>query len=43
MESLAQLPQLTEALLRRGLDPDTIHRLLGGNVLRVLDTLPPPI
>ncbi|MFI8977326.1 dipeptidase [Nocardia asteroides] len=40
LESPAQLPDLTEALLRRGLNPDTIHRLLGGNALRVLDALP---
>lgn len=37
----SKLPALTEALLRRGLRPETIHKLLGGNVLRVLDAVPP--
>ena len=36
----AGLPWLTEALLRRGLRDTTIHKLLGGNVLRVLDAVP---
>lgn len=39
----AGLPWLTEALLRRGLRATTIHRLLGENVLRVLDAVPMPI
>lgn len=39
LESPARLPHLTQALLRRGLEPDTVQLLLGGNVLRVLDTL----
>lgn len=35
------LPVLTQAMLASGLDPDTIRRILGGNVLRVLQsTLP---
>jgi membrane dipeptidase len=37
----SRLPNLTEALLRRGMRPEAIHKLLGGNVLRVLDALPP--
>jgi membrane dipeptidase len=41
LEDAAQLPNLTEALLIRGLSVEAIHRLLGGNVLRVLDSLPP--
>jgi membrane dipeptidase len=41
LEDVSQLPHLTEALLLRGLSPETIHRLLGGNVLRVLDAVPP--
>lgn len=41
LEDPAQLPHLTEALLRRGLRPEAIHKLLGGNVLRVLDAVPP--
>src|SRR4030095_4052781 len=36
----AALPNLTQALLRRGLSPTAIHRLLGGNALRVLDAVP---
>ncbi|SKF27792.1 dipeptidase [Mycobacteroides abscessus] len=40
LESPAQLPALTEALLRRRLSPDTVHQILGGNVLRVLDHVP---
>jgi microsomal dipeptidase-like Zn-dependent dipeptidase len=35
------LPVLTQAMLDSGLEPDTIRRILGGNVLRVLrSTLP---
>jgi len=35
------LPALTQALLDAGLDEDEVGRVLGGNVLRVLDrTLP---
>jgi membrane dipeptidase len=41
LEDAAQLPNLTEALLRRGLKPESIHRLLGDNVLRVLADVPP--
>ena len=41
LEDPTGLPGLTEALLRRGLDADTITKLLGANVLRVLDTVPP--
>ena len=35
--SPAELPNLTEALLRAGLSVGVIHKLLGGNVLRVLE------
>ena len=41
LEDAARLPNLTEALLRRGIAVDTIHRLLGGNALRVLSMAPP--
>ena len=41
LEDAAKLPYLTEALLRRGLGAESVHRLLGGNVLRVLDAVPP--
>ncbi len=33
----SELPNLTEALLRAGLSVSVIHKLLGGNVLRVLE------
>jgi membrane dipeptidase len=36
----SELPNITEALLRRGLSPESIHKLLGGNVLRVLEATP---
>ena len=41
LASPAGLPLLTEAMLRRGCAAETVHKLLGGNALRVLDTLPP--
>ena len=41
LDDAAQLPNLTEALLRRGMKADAIHQLLGGNVLRVLEAAPP--
>jgi membrane dipeptidase len=41
LEDPSGLPHLTEALLRRGLDHEAIVKLLGGNVLRVLDAVPP--
>lgn len=41
LESPAQLPNLTEALLRAGFTPATIHKILGENVLRVLHSAPP--
>lgn len=36
----SELPNLTEALLRAGLPPAAIHKLLGENVLRVLEAAP---
>ena len=39
--SPAELPHLTEALLQAGLRPEAVHKLLGGNVLRVLEAVPP--
>jgi microsomal dipeptidase-like Zn-dependent dipeptidase len=37
----SRMPVLTQAMLDAGLEPDSIRRILGGNVLRVLrDTLP---
>lgn len=41
LEDVAALPNLTEALLRRGMKPDAVHKLLGDNVLRALELAPP--
>ena len=41
LESPAQLPNLTEALLRAGIPAATVHKILGGNVLRALEAAPP--
>jgi len=35
MNSAADLPKITQALLDRGYSPTNIHKILGGNVLRV--------
>jgi len=35
MDSAADLPKITEALVERGYSREDIHRILGGNVLRV--------
>jgi len=48
LEDVAAMPNLTVALSRRGVPPRVLEKILGGNVLRVLDevpawgTLPPP-
>ena len=36
MDSAADLPKITQALLDRGYSANDIHKILGGNVLRVL-------
>lgn len=41
LHSPAELPHLTEALLRAGHPPAVVHKLLGDNVLRVLRAAPP--
>jgi membrane dipeptidase len=41
LEDVASLPNLTAALSRRGLGRDTLAKILGGNVLRVLGDVPP--
>lgn len=41
LEDPTGLPHLTEALLRRGMTAETVTKLLGANVLRVLDAVPP--
>ena len=40
LEDIAGLPNLTVALSRRGIPPRVIEKILGGNVLRVLDAVP---
>jgi membrane dipeptidase len=35
MDSAADLPKITQALLDRGYSADDIHKILGGNLLRV--------
>ena len=40
LEDIAAIPNLTVALSRRGIPPRVLEKVLGGNVLRVLDTVP---
>ena len=40
LEDIAALPNLTVALSRRGMSPRALEKILGGNVLRVLDAVP---
>jgi membrane dipeptidase len=40
LEDAAALPNLTVALARRGVTPRVLEKILGGNVLRVLDAVP---
>jgi membrane dipeptidase len=35
IDSAADLPKITQALLERGYNPSDIHKILGGNLLRV--------
>jgi membrane dipeptidase len=42
LEDIAALPNLTVALSRRGVGPRVLEKILGGNVLRVLDAVPAP-
>jgi membrane dipeptidase len=35
MDSAADLPKITQGLLDRGYSAEDIHKILGGNVLRV--------
>jgi len=37
MEDCSKLPKLTEAMLRRGYSEDDIRKILGGNILRVME------
>ena len=36
IDSAADLPKITAALLARGYSPEDVHKILGGNLLRVL-------
>ncbi len=40
LEDVAAMPNLTVALSRRGVGPRVLEKILGGNVLRVLDAVP---
>jgi len=40
LEDVAAMPNLTVALSRRGVPPRVLEKILGGNVLRVLDEVP---
>lgn len=40
LEDIAALPNLTVALSRRGVAPRVLEKILGGNVLRILDDVP---
>jgi membrane dipeptidase len=37
MEDCSKLPKITEALLRRGYSEDAVRKILGGNLLRVME------
>jgi len=37
MEDCSKLPKITEALMRKGYKDDDIRRILGGNLLRVME------
>jgi membrane dipeptidase len=37
MEDVTGLPKITSALLERGLSPDEVRGILGGNLLRVME------
>ncbi|MEO8703261.1 MAG: dipeptidase [Kofleriaceae bacterium] len=40
LEDISAMPNLTVALSRRGVAPRVLEKILGGNVLRVLDAVP---
>jgi membrane dipeptidase len=37
MEDCSKLPKITEALMRKGYADDDIRKILGGNLLRVME------
>lgn len=42
LKDVSQLPNLTRELLRRGYSEDDVQKILGGNMLRVLDEMQKP-
>jgi membrane dipeptidase len=48
IDSAADLPKITAALLARGYSPDDVRKVLGGNLMRVFEAVqsratPPPL
>jgi len=39
LATVAELPNLTKELLRRGYSETDVNKILGGNMLRVLDAM----
>ena len=37
MDDCSHLPRITEALMRKGYSDDDIRKILGGNILRVME------
>jgi membrane dipeptidase len=37
MEVVTRLPRITEALLRKGYTEDAVRKILGGNLVRVME------
>jgi membrane dipeptidase len=38
MEDCSKLPKITEALMRKGYKDEDIRKILGGNMLRVMES-----
>ena len=39
MEDVSKLPKITDALLRKGYSDQDIQKILGGNILRVMEAV----
>jgi membrane dipeptidase len=39
MEDASKLPKITEALLRKGYSDQDVEKILGGNLLRVMEAV----
>ena len=39
MDDVSMLPRLTDALLKKGYSPADVTKILGGNLLRVMDQM----